>query len=106
MGPSAIGSEKGMPSSIISAPLFSNSNIKAFVVCGSGSPAVMKGIKAGFFLLFKSRNFLSILFIKTHHRIIKECIHSKIIKNQTFAITKSCSQVFWQPQKNPYHHYP
>ena len=41
-GPSAIGSENGMPSSIRSAPAAGNPRIRRFDVSGSGSPAVTK----------------------------------------------------------------
>src|SRR6184192_1884023 len=45
-GPSAIGSEKGTPSSMMSAPALTSSCIKEVIITGSGSPAVMKGIRA------------------------------------------------------------
>ena len=45
-GPSAIGSEKGTPSSITSAPAFASACITGTASFGSGSPAVTKGIRA------------------------------------------------------------
>src|SRR6185437_2761319 len=43
-GPSAIGSEKGTPSSITSAPPAASACMNSTVRAGSGSPAVMNGI--------------------------------------------------------------
>ena len=45
-GPSAIGSEKGMPSSITSAPPSASAFMIGTVRRGLGSPAVTKGISA------------------------------------------------------------
>ena len=45
-GPSAVGSENGMPSSIRSAPFFSIALTISFVVSRSGSPQVINGINA------------------------------------------------------------
>ena len=45
-GPSAVGSEKGMPSSIRSAPLAAAARTAAAVVSRSGSPQVKKAINA------------------------------------------------------------
>src|SRR6201985_1670040 len=45
-GPSAIGSVKGMPNSITSAPAAGSLSSMAKLVSMSGSPAVMKGTKA------------------------------------------------------------
>ena len=45
-GPSAIGSENGIPSSIISAPEVTKACINLTVSDGCGSPAVINGIKA------------------------------------------------------------
>ena len=45
-GPSAVGSEKGIPSSMISAPATAIALTIASVVSRSGSPQVTKGIKA------------------------------------------------------------
>ena len=45
-GPSAMGSENGIPSSIASAPAATSLCIIATVIDGSGSPAVMNGINA------------------------------------------------------------
>src|ERR1044071_8998769 len=45
-GPSAIGSVKGMPSSITSAPAAGSLSRMAKLVSMSGSPAVIKGTKA------------------------------------------------------------
>ena len=45
-GPSAVGSEKGMPSSIRSAPPFTAARTQAAVVARSGSPQVMKATNA------------------------------------------------------------
>ncbi|MNR13723.1 hypothetical protein D3C85_1301470 [compost metagenome] len=45
-GPSAIGSENGMPSSITSAPPSTRPCIRLTVRPGLGSPAVMNGIRA------------------------------------------------------------
>src|SRR5690348_13155904 len=45
-GPSAIGSEKGTPSSIASAPAATSAFISGTVVAGDGSPAVTYGINA------------------------------------------------------------
>jgi len=61
--PSANGSEKGTPNSMTSAPFLSISKTSSKVVSKSGSPAVIKGIRAFLLLLFKSQNLLSILFI-------------------------------------------
>src|SRR5512135_323354 len=46
VGPSAMGSENGTPSSITSAPASTRVCIRATVCLGAGSPAVMKGIRA------------------------------------------------------------
>src|SRR5215216_7461840 len=46
MGPSAIGSENGTPSSITSAPPATSACMSGTVACGDGSPAVMNGISA------------------------------------------------------------
>src|SRR5574338_260533 len=46
VGPSAMGSEKGTPSSMMSAPPATRARIRGRVNSGSGSPAVMKGIRA------------------------------------------------------------
>ena len=54
--PSAVGSEKGIPISIKSAPFFTISSIAAFVVATSGSPQVIKGINA--FLFFNASYIL------------------------------------------------
>ena len=45
-GPSAVGSEKGIPSSIRSAPFAAMLFTISTVVARSGSPQVIKGIKA------------------------------------------------------------
>ena len=45
-GPSAIGSENGMPSSITSAPPFTSACMIGTVCAASGSPAVTNGISA------------------------------------------------------------
>ncbi len=45
-GPSAMGSEKGTPSSMRSAPAATMACIKGTVVARSGSPAVTKGMRA------------------------------------------------------------
>ena len=45
-GPSAVGSEKGIPSSIRSAPALTASLTTSLVVSRSGSPQVMKGMNA------------------------------------------------------------
>src|SRR6185312_726974 len=47
-GPSAIGSLKGTPSSMIEAPEWANSTISFPVVTRFGSPAVMKGMNPFF----------------------------------------------------------
>src|SRR4029434_7700649 len=66
VGPSAVGSEKGIPSSIQSAPPFSKARRILSVVARSGSPAVRKGISAASPLLCRSANFLSIqLMVRT-----------------------------------------
>src|SRR4051812_37264215 len=44
-GPSAMGSLKGIPSSMTVEPTCASSTINSFVVSRSGSPAVMKGMK-------------------------------------------------------------
>ena len=49
-GPSAVGSENGIPSSIKSAPFFTASQTAAYVVSKSGSPHVKKAINAFPFL--------------------------------------------------------
>src|SRR5580765_3108304 len=46
VGPSAIGSENGTPSSMMSAPASTSACISGTVVLGSGSPAVMNRISA------------------------------------------------------------
>ena len=46
VGPSAIGSENGTPSSMMSAPASTSACISGTVSAGSGSPAVMNGISA------------------------------------------------------------
>ena len=46
VGPSAVGSEKGTPSSITSAPASTIASTRASVVSRSGSPAVRKGTSA------------------------------------------------------------
>jgi len=49
VGPSAIGSEKGTPSSRMSAPDPTSARMIGTVIAGVGSPAVTKGISAFFF---------------------------------------------------------
>ena len=46
VGPSAIGSENGTPSSITSAPASTSACMTGTVASSDGSPAVMKGISA------------------------------------------------------------
>ena len=46
-GPSAIGSVKGMPISMMSAPAFGSALMISSEVAGSGSPAIRKVTKAG-----------------------------------------------------------
>src|SRR5882724_3358269 len=48
VGPSAIGSEKGTPSSMMSAPAPGSACMIGTVIAGLGSPAVTKGISAFF----------------------------------------------------------
>ena len=57
-GPSAVGSEKGIPSSIRSAPARTASFTIFAVVSRSGSPHVMRGMKA-----FPFSNALAVLLI-------------------------------------------
>ena len=45
-GPSAIGSENGIPNSIMSAPLLARVNTKASELSSPPSPAMMYGMKA------------------------------------------------------------
>ena len=58
-----MGSEKGMPNSIISAPESTRACNKSKVISGCGSPAVIKGINAFFFLFESSVNVELILDI-------------------------------------------
>ncbi len=53
-GPSAIGSVKGMPISMMSAPAFGSAFIISSEVAGSGSPAIKKVMKAERPSLFSS----------------------------------------------------
>src|SRR5574337_77261 len=46
VGPSAMGSEKGTPSSMMSAPPATRARMRGKVSSGEGSPAVMKGMRA------------------------------------------------------------
>ena len=62
VGPSAIGSENGIPISIISAPDFGKAFIIFWDVFKSGSPDVTKHIKAFSFLVSKSKNFFQFYF--------------------------------------------
>ena len=64
VGPSAIGSENGTPSSIISAPPRTNSCIKGTVIEGSESPAVINGINAFLFCIFSVEKVVAIRFIR------------------------------------------
>ena len=61
--PSAIGSEKGTPSSMISAPFSNMERAVLTVVSISGSPAVIKVIRALEPLFLSSSKHLSIRFI-------------------------------------------
>src|ERR1700691_5178026 len=63
-GPAAIGSLKGMPSSITSAPAAGNFSRMAKLVSMSGSPAVMKGTKAARPSFFRAANFAASLLMK------------------------------------------
>src|SRR5688572_11517270 len=67
-GPSAIGSEKGTPTSMMSAPACSRASIRSAVVLRSGSPAVMKGTKALRLLPRSSWNLFSILVMELRCR--------------------------------------
>ena len=61
-GPSAVGSEKGIPSSIISAPASAMANTSCLVTSSEGSPQVINGINAlitGRFVSFCSRRIIS-----------------------------------------------
>src|SRR5258708_8398247 len=60
-GPSAIGSEKGTPSSITSAPALTTACITATVSPGEGSPAVTNGISAE---RFAARSFSKVAVIR------------------------------------------
>src|SRR5258708_1953687 len=62
VGPSAMGSEKGRPTSMKEAPAFSSSGRIAVVVFRSGKPAEMKGMKAICFLPRRSANIAAMLF--------------------------------------------
>jgi len=52
LGPSAIGSENGIPSSIMSAPADSSVFISDLVSSSVGSPAVINGTNAFFAFAF------------------------------------------------------
>src|ERR671914_679319 len=60
VGPSAVGSEKGMPSSMQSAPPASRVRMILSVVWRSGSPAVIKGMSAASPAFPSSENFFGI----------------------------------------------
>src|SRR5579872_851794 len=62
-GPSAMGSVKGMPSSITSAPAAGSCCRMAKLVSISGSPAVMKGTKAARPSFFRRAKVSANLFI-------------------------------------------
>ena len=67
-GPSAVGSEKGMPSSISDAPALTISTTHFAVVSRSGSPHVIKGMNA---LPFS--NALAILLIDVLPSVTCDC---------------------------------
>src|SRR5262245_19050341 len=56
VGPSAIGSEKGTPSSMMSAPPETSASMMGTVAAGLGSPAVTKGISAFLFCAWSLLN--------------------------------------------------
>src|SRR5689334_14926445 len=63
-GPSAMGSVKGMPSSITSAPAAGSFSRIAKLVSMSGSPAVMKGTKAARPSFFSASNLAANLLMR------------------------------------------
>src|SRR5688572_14847625 len=65
VGPSAMGSEKGTPSSITSAPFLARVKTISTDVLRSGSPAVTKGINPFRFRDLSCLNVSSIRLIKT-----------------------------------------
>jgi hypothetical protein len=73
-----MGSENGMPSSIMSAPELSSSLIIFFVVPISGSPAVMKAMKPFFFSALSPSNNRVILFFSIFFVIWRAAYNSKL----------------------------
>src|SRR5690606_15143304 len=65
VGPSAIGSENGTPSSSTSAPAATSACITGTVASSNGSPAVMKGIRALRPAALSAANFLSRRLIRS-----------------------------------------
>ena len=61
-----MGSEKGNPTSIMSAPAFGNSNSNLFDIEKFGSYADINDTKAFLLIFFKVSNFSFNLLTKTH----------------------------------------
>src|SRR4030042_1637094 len=74
VGPSARGSEKGTPNSRMSAPRAAISRARARVVARSGSPAVIKGIRAFSPLALSCLNTLS-MRLTGHLHSFGHCVH-------------------------------
>src|SRR4030042_3490959 len=74
VGPSARGSEKGTPNSRISAPRAAISRARARGVARSGSPAVIKGMRAFSPLAWSCLNTLS-MRLNGHLHSFGHCVH-------------------------------
>jgi len=66
VGPSAIGSEKGIPNSMMSTPPSISAVAISKVASGTGSPAVMKPTSTAFPCFFAAANVLAILLRYSH----------------------------------------
>ena len=73
IGPSAIGSVKGTPISIISTPDSTRTVINSRVVSMSGSPATRYATRAFLLLFFKSSKVLVSLFKSLFHQYLQQC---------------------------------
>ena len=73
IGPSAIGSVKGTPISIMSTPDSTSTVINSRVVSISGSPATRYATRAFLLLFFNSSKVFVSLFKSLFHQYLQQC---------------------------------
>lgn len=98
--PSAVGSEKGIPISMRSAPAFSISKMNFTVLSASGSPAVRKPMNAflfgvsNTFLIYSS--YLSPFLLSIFHMLISSVmnIHTTVSRDGCHILVTSSGQTY------------